>query len=213
MDAIDCKTCLSKQRNNAFRIPLISWTGSLHAPFLKKSRSVVQSRECGGEMFLGHVAQWSLSEICFSLQGVGLSLACSKAQHVAFFPLTGPLCKICLPRTSQPHERRLNFTVLLTRGQALRSLSRSTRTMSETFAFNADIQQLMCLIINTFYIHKEMLLLELISNSADALEKTRYERITDPEKIQISSPRSSQIGPIRPSRLRTLAVVRQKTNS
>lgn len=51
----------------------------------------------------------------------------------------------------------------------------------ETREFQADVKQVLDIVIHSLYTHREIFIRELISNAADALEKLRYEKLQNPD--------------------------------
>jgi molecular chaperone HtpG len=53
--------------------------------------------------------------------------------------------------------------------------------MAETFAFKAEIQQLLHILVHSLYTEREIFLRELISNASDALSRVQFEQLTNHE--------------------------------
>lgn len=78
---------------------------------------------------------------------------------------------------------------------------RELKEQAETFTFQAEVNRMMKLIINSLYRNKEIFLRELISNASDALDKIRLLALSNPELLDAINELSIRIKVNKESRM------------
>ena len=63
----------------------------------------------------------------------------------------------------------------------------------ETHAFQAEVSQVLSLVINSLYSHREIFVRELISNASDALDKLKYRSLTEHDLVSDEVPREIRL--------------------
>ena len=71
----------------------------------------------------------------------------------------------------------------------------STEDPRQTHSFQAEINQLLHLVIHSLYSHPDIFLRELVSNASDALDKLRFRAVTEPQLLEADAALAIRVVP------------------
>ena len=80
------------------------------------------------------------------------------------------------------------------------TLTKGAEKGTETHSFQAEVAELLRLMVHSVYSETEIFLRELISNASDACDRLRYEAISRPELMGDARSRSASRRKPRPAR-------------
>src|SRR5271166_6452484 len=81
----------------------------------------------------------------------------------------------------------------------------SAQTEQESFSFQAEVVQILDLMIHSLYSNKEIFLRELISNASDACDKLRFEALTNKDLFENDADLKIRVGFDKAARTLTVA--------
>ena len=93
----------------------------------------------------------------------------------------------------RPAARRSSRVSVRADAAATEDKPASSDSAGETYEYQAEVNRLLDLIVNSLYSNRDVFLRELVSNASDALDKLRFLSVSDPDMLKDESEMKIQI--------------------
>lgn len=85
---------------------------------------------------------------------------------------------------TKPKTKKTTTKSTEAKAKKTKTKKETSTSAKKTHAFQAETKELLNIMINSLYTHREIFLRELISNSSDALDKVNFRSLTEPELLE-----------------------------